>query len=81
MLDINIQLQQLMDIVGGRTKIVISHANKVNGNGTEIVFWEGITDDYFKNRPYGEWYVWHITVWDDVLDQTLRIMIDEEPND
>lgn len=53
-------VQELLEICGDMY-IYITDYNKVNSNGCELVYWEGWNDDYYTNRPFGEYIVKHIS--------------------
>lgn len=66
------KVEDLIEVCGD-VNIEITDFNKVKADYNEIIYWKGETDDYFKERPYGKFYVQHI-MYDN--DTTLRIMID-----
>lgn len=68
------KVKEFIEILGD-WNIIISDFNKVQCNGEEIIYWEGVTDDYFKERPYGDYDVMHITRYN---ADTMVIMIDKE---
>lgn len=76
------KLKDLMQIVGGRTNIIIWHANYEE---SEPLF-KGVCNDYGKTwfgsgKPYADWYVWHISVFDDRDPHILHIFVGEIPNE
>lgn len=54
------KVQDLIEVCGDMY-IYISDLNKVNSDGNEIIYWQGWTDDYFNECPYGEYEVRHIS--------------------
>lgn len=54
------KVQDLIEVCGDMY-IYVSDFNKVNSDGSEVIYWQGWTDDYFKERPFGEYEVKHIS--------------------
>lgn len=54
------KIKDVLKITGGRTKVMILSADK---NDSYIRLWNGIVDDIdFKNVPYGNYEIEHMTV-------------------
>ena len=81
------KVKDLIDVCG-TFKIIITDFNKVKSNHEEIIYWSGFVDDYFRERPYGEYTVRHISYggecdsslfgYESVTDGILYLMIDIE---
>lgn len=56
------KVQDFIEVCGDMY-IVISDFNKVNSDDSEFIYWQGWTDDYFKERPFGEYEVKHISFY------------------
>lgn len=56
----NFKVKDLIEVLGDFYIYIIDN-NKTFPNGDDIVYWEGETDNYFKERPFGDCEVEHIS--------------------
>ena len=69
------KVKELIEVCGD-AYINIVDFNKVTANGSNITHWEGYTDDYFKERPFGDYDVMHIYPDNTAKGITLIILIE-----
>lgn len=54
------KVKELIEVCGDMY-IYITDFNKTEKDGHEKIYWQGWADDYFKERPFGDHTVMHIS--------------------